>query len=283
MKKKIIAFALLIVFCFALAGCGGNDRPDEVESDKAQESAVISDDSAGTGAPDDNETESSPDGKGTVYKLPVGAESEYALYETVVNFLNNGFHYDDLKDVYDPNLTLAFFSKWEREAEDIYTLGMDYNESCDLIARLRARVAEMALPKDEGGEIDEDLIDYDALQREFPPTMQARIAEEYGSFRAYFEGYVEYFIYDLYRDGEIPFYSDQVYWEKVGEDELETSAFDYTDWDADLRSNFPPIYVMELGEYFNEYSHVANEMYYTKIDGSYYFLSFTYAVSGVGG
>lgn len=102
-----------------------------------------------------SEAESTPGSEETaVYKLPAGAASEYELYETVVDFLNKGFHYSALKDVFDQNLWFVTRSKMEAESENIFTLGMKYDEACDLIARLKEKASNMDFLIDEYGEIN---------------------------------------------------------------------------------------------------------------------------------
>lgn len=262
MRKKIaILLILTTVFCSVFAGCGQSDSPKGAENTKKP--------SAAAGGSED------------IYKLPAGAASEYELYETVVDFLNNGFHYSDLKDVYDPNLTTVFYSKWEEEPEDIFTLGMKYDEACALISRLKEKASQMDMPRDEYGEIEEDLIDYDAFQSEFPESLQPQIEGNHGGF----ENFIEMIIYadDVTGyDGENPFNSDQTEWEKKGKDELTIEKYHSNDWDDDLYKNFPQVYEMDLGVYIS-YEAYSMSLYFTKIDGRCYLISFAYAISGIGG
>lgn len=259
--KRIFISILAAITLFSLAGCGNSDSPKGAENTKKPSAAE--------------------DGSEDVYKLPAGTASEYELYETVVDFLNNGFHYDDLKDVYDANLTTVFYSKWEEKSEDIFTLGMKYDEACALIARLKEKASQMDMPRDEYGEIDEDLIDYDVFQSEFPESLQPQIEDNHSGF----ENFLEMILYadDVTGfDGENPFHSDQTEWEKKGRDEVVIEKYHSNDWDDDLYKNFPQVYEMDLGVYISNEGY-SMSLYFTKIDGRCYLLSFAYTVSGIGG
>ena len=211
--------------------------------------------------------------------------NSFTIYETVVDFLNNGFHYDDLKDVWDINLDLAFGSKWEDDPEDIFTLGMDYDEACTLIARLREKALTMDSPmrKVPGSNdvyfFDYQLVDYDAFQSEFPESMQAQINQNYDNFKEFIKN-CAYLGYPHspygYYDGKNPFGTDQTKWAKLGKSELEVKIYhNYGDWDEDLYLNFPLVYeINNLGKYrYHDLVYLMG-MYYTIIDGRYYFLDF---------
>lgn len=268
--KKILIGILAVVMMLSFAGCSEGDPTATAENTNTPTSAASS------------EPENTPDsGNTVVYELPAGAASEYELYETVVDFLNNGFHYDDLKDVFDLNLTIAFYSKCERKPEEIFTLGLKYDEASDLIARLRKKAANMDFLIDDYGEIDMDYIDYDAFISEFTESIRSQIDLEDSDF----ENFIENILYcdELFPDGENPFDTDQTEWEKKSEAELETYEYDdYENWDKDLFLNFPRIYGIELGTYI---SGDATSMYirYTEIDGRYYLVNFSYSTSGIGG
>ena len=64
--------------------------------------------SQGQSAVDSSARASQSDGE---FSLPEGADSEYELYQTVINYLNNGFHIDDLSSVRSVELTTVFWQK----------------------------------------------------------------------------------------------------------------------------------------------------------------------------
>ena len=92
MRKKnvynsIIGGILAAVMLLSFAGCGNSNLPVDSTDDIS-----ISTNSS--------EAESSSENVENVgYEFPAGAESEYALYTAVVDYLNNGFHADELKDI----------------------------------------------------------------------------------------------------------------------------------------------------------------------------------------
>lgn len=286
--KRILCGILAAAMMLIIAGCGESDSTTTTGSTKkpsvTTSGSVTEDTNEPTVTTGDSEANgSTPDsGEDAGYKLPAGAASEYELYKTVVDFLNNGFHYDDLKDVYDRNLMIVFYSKWEETPEKIFTLGMKYEEACDLIVRLINKTKEMDPPYDETGHIEEDLIDYDAFRSEFPESLQSQIDENHYDY--------EHFIEDIYYyaegldgiDGENPFRSDQTEWELKGEGELDIEVYHSNDWDDDLYTNFPRVYEVSLGKYIT-YEGYSMWFYYTKIEGRYYFLGLSYSISGIGG
>lgn len=287
--KRILSAVLAAAMMLSLAACSESDSSDSDKSSKNDSSVADSNSKADTDTDADTSSDESskPDsGEKVKYDLPAGAASEQELYESFIDYLNGGFHADDLSDIFDLNLCLDFFSKWEYDAEDIYTLGMDYNESCDLIARLRARVAEMDLPRDEYNEIDEDAVDYDILQNEFPEDMVEQFVKDHGSFEEFGEDFIEYFIYEdeFISEGENPYGTDQTEWKKLSWDMIERYEFDnYDDFDEDLYNNFPRIYCMDIGNYIEGNSIYEMYIYYTEIDGRYYMLSCPVALGNTGG
>ena len=288
MRKKIaILLILTTVFCSALAGCGNSDSPKGAESTKKPSATAGSAEADGT-----------PErGEADTYELPAGAESEYALYTTVVNYLNNGFHSDDLNGVYDPILT----------AVAIYTrpsglmLDMNYDEICSLIVKLRITWSKIETMLDASENIDafcdafrsefpgylpEENVASDAelepvlyklFQSECPENMQAQINEDPDRFEKFINAGVFHHPGNI-RDGENPYNSSQTEWEKMSEDALVISEFHYDDGNEDLYNSFPPMYFMGIGEYRDEegFNYLYEmEILYTKIDGRYYLISFT--------
>lgn len=278
MKKRILIGTLIAVLLLVLAGCGEKDvhgAPEDGETDP-----TASGDREDPGKEDAGKEDAGKEEAGT-YKLPAGAASEYELYKTVLAYLNNGFRSEDLKTVCDPVLTTVFYSKWEEDEEEIFTLGMNYDEACDLIARLRGKASQMDAPYDEYGELEEDLIDFDAFVEEFPEGMRGQIERNRRDFENFI---VDIFnmVFDFFHDGENPFYTDQTSWEVKPEGEYEVKEYHSNDWCDDLYENFPKVYELSLGTYIS-YEATEEWFYYTVIDGQYYFLSFARAVSGIGG
>jgi len=267
MRKKnvynsIIGGILAAVMLLSFAGCGNSNLPVDSTDDIS-----ISTNSS--------EAESSSENVENVgYEFPAGAESEYALYTAVVDYLNNGFHADELKDVFDLNLTLTFYSKLRNDPKDIITLGMKYDEACTFIARLRKVAENMDYPED-----DDDL-DYDAFFSEFPEDVLSRIDPEDLKGSA-----MQNFLYmildqdELRAEGENPYGTDQTVWVKVSEDEFENYEYDdYKDFDEDLLLNFPHMYGIDLGTYVYEDETFYMSILYTEIDGRYYCIGFSCVV-----
>ena len=303
MKKQILIGLLIAVMLLVLTGCGekdthgipengetnptaasgkeDTDKDETGKEDTGKDDAGEADNSDANDSDADDVEDNNVEDNDVAYKFPAGASSEYELYKTVLAYLNNGFHSDDLKTVCDPVLTMVFFSKWEEKEDKIFTLGMQYDEACDLIARLSAKAAQMNAPYDEYGELEEDLIDFDAFEGEFPEGMRGQIEQN----RRDFENFIVDIFYmesDFFHDGENPFYTDPTEWEVKQEGEYEVKEYHSNDWCDDLYDTFPKVYEVSLGTYID---YEATEMwfYYTQIDGRYYMLSFGYAVSGIGG
>lgn len=259
-RIRILIFMLIASMLLSFAACGENSLPQGEGSDKDATTTA-----GGTG------TENTPDG-GVVYKLPAGADSPYALYTTVIDCLNNGFHYDDLNDVFDMNLYIVFYTK-ATSADSNFTLGMKYDESCALIAKL-TNIARSDMPLDANGEFEDDLIDYYQFKTAFPEDMQSRINENHDDFEGFIEDlYVLIYVHDR-DDGKNPFGAEQTTWEKKSESELEIEKYD-TDRYEDLYANFPQVYEMEIGSYREGMDIHTIGIIYAKIGSSYYFLGFS--------
>lgn len=289
--KRAASFILAVLMFLTLAACvvviDRTEQESSVpsptgKSDKTPESTPGETGTEPVSTPDESNEgpEITPGGdKADGYRLPVGAASVYELYGTVVDFLNHGFHYDDLRNVYAPILTLAFFSKWTEKPEDNFTLGMNYDEACALIASLVDKASTIEPPV-RGGILDRYLIDYDAFQSLFPESMQAQINENYEGFK----NFIKDFAYYSYvpgsgdRDGENPFHTSQTVWEKLNQGELEIEAFHSNDLDEDLYLNFPQAYEIDLGRYADGYDVYRMGMYYVQIGVRYYFVGFQLTV-----
>lgn len=260
--KRILGILLTVIMLLGFAACSEPDSPERTENTKSPAASEI----------------------GDVYKLPAGARSEYELYKTVVNYLNNGFHLGDLKDVYDQNLSYTYASKLVRNPAENFTLGMQYEDACALIARLRDIVSELrSLTPEEYEELYGDLDDefpLDEFQKEFPESMQSQINENRDDFGEFIG---EIIFSDIYREGESPFRSDQTKWEEKSEDELEIINVQYGDSYEDMNSNFPNTYHMDFGEYRSGNDIIDMKLCYTKIEGRYYMIYFVTSVGSVGG
>lgn len=281
---KIIGGILAAVMLLSLVACGNSDLPGDTSGG--------------------SDTDDTPDsGKTVVYELPAGAESEYALYTTVVDYLNNGFHYDDLNDVYDPVLTaVAIFTRPEG-----FLLDVKYDELCALLVKLRGTWSKIQTMLDTYEDIDafcdafrsefpgylpdgviesdavldDDLI-YKLFQDQCPESLQAEINANRDKFEDWVDAGVLHNAGAGYiRDGENPYRSDQTVWEKMSEDELGISEFKYDEEYENLADTFPQMYFMEIGEYREEegFKYLYEmEIIYTKIEGRYYLINFTGAV-----
>lgn len=278
MKKRILIGSLIAVILLVLAGCGEKDTYRNPEDSATESTAVSGKEEPGKGDTDKEDAggENADGEDAGAYQLAAGASSEYELYKTVLGYLNNGFRSDDIKAVYDPALTMAFYLKCE-EDEGIFTRGMEYDETCNLIARLRTKAARMDVPYDEDGELEEDLIDFDAFEGEFPEGMRGQIEQNRSDFEDFIVN-IFYMASDFSLDGKNPFYTDQTEWEVKSEGEYEVQEY-HSD---DLNDNFPKVYEISLGTYI---SYEATEMWFycTQLEGRYYLLDFGYAVSGIGG
>ena len=265
----IIAAALLL----SLAGCVKPDPGESTNGGKETSSFESSETASGTSA-NGAETGTPDDSAEPVYQLPVGAESPYELYETVLRFLKSGFHYDDMEAIYDQNLTITFLSKSNIRSEMIFTLGLPYDESCALSAKLLNKAAEMR----KQGTLNIFDVDYDAFKSELPPSMQSHFGEIRGSFESFIDNYIIKAVrFGIYRDGENPFGEDLewIEWKEKSENELSITEYRYYETnDADLIANFPQIYVMDMGNYYINDANYETEVYYVKIDNRYYLVGF---------
>ena len=226
-----------------------------------------------------DETESSetsaaqPQIEGAVeFIFPEGAGSIYELYTIVLNYLNNGFNYNDLSSVYDPILTYTFDFKAEMD----FASGLSLEESCNLMARLVNIAEEQGIPLDEDGELEDDYIDAEAFRSEIPDMEDA-----------------DDFVEDLYAmlyaqslsDGVNPFHTQQTSWEVVPEENLETERYDfYEDFVDGFEEAFPNIYEVSLGTYRGEGTDLWHMGFYCfEYNGRYYFLGFSTVLGTAGG
>ena len=109
----------------------------------------------------------------------------------------------------------------------------------------------MDAPYDEDGEIEEDLIDFDAFKEDFPERMRGQIEND----RSGFENFIMELFYmdtDFFQEGENPFRTDQTQWEVLADGEYEVSKYHSNDWCDDLYENFPQVYELALGTYISD-------------------------------
>ena len=99
------------------------------------------------------------------YVAAKGAASEYELYTTMVAFLNNGFHYADLNDVYDLTMSSVFYTKWQSQYGYNFTQGMSCEEAYKLFAELKKIASQMEAPTNDA---EAAQLDFDAFKAAFP-------------------------------------------------------------------------------------------------------------------
>ena len=212
---------------------------------------------------------------GSDYKLPEGASSEYEVYVKAVDHANGDS--DAVDDVFDPILTLVFYTKGE-DPDENYTLGLDINESCNLISRMADKISDMGL----GYDYDNDDIDFDTLIEELPEDRQAMAREDLDEF----EDFVEMIAYGIvFRDEEIDdgFVGFDLSFETIDEEDYASEKMD-DDWlSDDFLKYFGNARMVDLGSEKQGNSVISVECYIMEIDGAYYLLSFTTTVGATGG
>ncbi len=212
---------------------------------------------------------------GSDYKLPEGASSEYEVYVKAVDHANGDS--DAVDDVFDPILTLIFYTKSE-DPDENYTLGLDINESCDLISRMADKISDMGL----GNDYDNDDIDFDTLIEELPEDRQAMAREDLDEF----EDFVEMIAYGIvFRDEEIDegFVGFDLSFETIDEEDYASEKMD-DDWlSDDFLKYFGNARMVDLGSEKQGNSVISVECYIMELDGAYYLLSFSTTVGATGG
>lgn len=158
---------------------------------------------------------------------------------------------------------------------------MKYDESCAYIERLREKASKILEEGGGPGEIDEEEF-YEAFHFELPEHMQSMFEDNHEALDVMILNLVN-FNYNNY-DGQNPYGTDQTVWEIKSENEFAFTEYDdYYKWDSDLRTNFPPVYYIELGEYQSGSSIYDMGLYFTKIENRYYFIDFTAVIGALGG
>lgn len=286
MKRRIISSILCLSLALAVVSCGKVEQGDSRRQEN-EHSTVDGENDREPNDPDqpiDNgywhdETESSetsaaqPQIEGAVeFIFPEGAGSIYELYTIVLNYLNNGFNYNDLSSVYDPILTYTFDFKAEMD----FASGLSLEESCNLMARLVNIAEEQGIPLDEDGEFEDDYIDAEAFRSEIPDMEDAD---------EFVEDLYAMLYYHSMSDGVNPFHTQQTSWEVVSEENLETERFDfYEDFVDGFEEAFPNIYEVSLGTYRGEGTDLWHMGFYCfEYNGRYYFLEFSTVLGTAGG
>lgn len=234
-----------------------------------------------------SQSASSKEENSSASELPKGADSKYELYKTVMNYLKNGYNLDDLKDVYDIPLTIVVEAKEEKDDERNFTLGMNWEESRTLIAKL-VKIADdtrSEMPREDDGRPDHEKIDYSPYKEAFPESMQQKIKDNDREFTGFiYENIIDYTDSKEYQGLN---HSKQSYadakWETMPEDKLRIDEYDRQSKDdyKDLRDNFPQIYEVDnIGEIETGRSTYSLGYYYTSVNGKYYFIRFQDTVGG---
>ncbi len=269
MKRRVISSVLCLSMLITAVSCETASQDDSRQTTNEHSTEV------GEGYEPDNPEQIVEDGywhdedttetqqiEGSVeFVFPEGAGSIYELYTIVLNYLNNGFHFEDVANVHDPILTFTFFAKSEYAFAD----GLNLEESYERMTRLVSIAEEQGMPLDEDNELDMDLIDIDAFgsdiaELEDPEEFIERL---YGVSNS------------LSQAGEHnPYSTEQTYWEEIPEDLLVVNANEYIG---------DSVYEIYIGSYDTSNEHM--EMYINcfEYNGRYYVLGFSTAVSGVGG
>ena len=239
--------------------------------------------SQGQSAVDSSARASQSDGE---FSLPEGADSEYELYQTVINYLNNGFHIDDLSSVRSVELTTVFWQKNQEKEKRNFTLGLKYDEACQLIAKLRKVAKEIDWPRRPDGSPDDELKDYSPFEKEFPESLQQQIKDNHEEFERFISELAFSALFKIDDDGESPFRGlEKTKWDTVSQSEFKSQENDLKENEKykDMTDNFPMCYMVDLGEYKQGRDVYYTGYYYTKIDGKYYFVAFDTAVGSAGG
>lgn len=200
------------------------------------------------------------------FKLPEGTSSEYKLYLKVLNYLNNGFHIEDIENVYDEALTTAFYYK----PKYLYDYEFDLDELCSLVNSIRKKSIEFGYGpiKDESEKVK---INYDEFRKLFPDKIQSRIDSDSSDYERFIEKIVSY----SYLNPDInPFATKQRKWDKIAEKDLSVIEND----DKDFNKNFSKVYDVALGNYVQNNENYEMTFHYTKLNGRFYLLGFSYAI-----
>lgn len=275
MKKKIISIVLSLSLAFAAVSCGQTEQETTEETTEETEAAETTEADETTEPAAESETEPAADtqapGGTEVAGFPEGAGSIYELYTDVVDFLNNGFHYDDLAGEFDPVFVYTFYAK----AEEDFASGLSFEESYDSMARIVSIVEEQGFPIDDNGFIDSELIDMDAFGDELDGMEDP---EEF------IEGLYGLIYRQMRAEGVNPFRTGQTSWEVIPEDSLEVTQYDfYQDFSEGFEEMFPSIYNVVIGSYNEDGAMIEGSFHCVEYNGRYYAVSFSSGVEASGG
>lgn len=259
-KARVILLVLILLAAALVGGCDSKKSSTETEKE-------------GTSAAD-------KDSKGNGFLKEAG--SEYELYKTVVKFLNNGFHYNDLSKVYDRMLVFALDMKISlARDEGRYFEGLTFSETYELFTKLKQIAVGMKAPADDKEATD---MDYTAFYKALPSTVSDKVKEDLDSYefthfiyQYFFRADKEYF--DA-MEGKNPFGSSQSEWTVLPKDEYSAELVKIPE-KMDPNGELPPIYTYTFEDYVEDNVRHRCGYHYTVIDGKYYFLEFTHRRSAV--
>ena len=253
-----VLLLVLILFTAAVAG-GCNSKKSSTESE-------------GTSAADKDS-----DGKAS----PKGAKSEYELYKTVVNFLNDGFHYNDLSKVYDSTLMLTLVAKLGRaNYEGKYFEGMTFSETYELFTKLKQIADGMEAPADDKEATD---MDYTAFYKAIPSSVSNKVKEDKDPYEFKRFIYKYFFKADVDFDGmegKNPFGTSQSKWSLLPRDEYRAELEKVAE-KRNPDGTLPPLYTYTFEDYVEDNVLYSCSYIYTEFDGKYYFLEFSRSRSTV--
>lgn len=266
-QVKAIILILILVTAILTVGCTPESPPLDPPTntptvDEGKESGATPTDKA------DAETET--------FVAVKGAATEYELYTTVVGFLNNGFHYADLGDVFDTTLASVFYTKWQTQYGNNFTSGMSCKDAYKLFTELKKIASQMEAPTNDA---EAAQLDFDAFKAAFPADKQQQINENQNSFKTMIVGY--FFRLEAEfpeQDGINPFHSAQTTWTVVPAEEYSAKQVDPETLSEDVINSFSAICVYTFDEYVDGNVHYKGGYYYTEIDGRYYMLGFNVTV-----
>ncbi len=261
-QVKAVLLILILVTAILTVGCG-----DRTKSDPPTITPSAEDNKGASITPTDKD-----DDTRDTYVAAKGAASEYELYTTMVAFLNNGFHYADLNDVYDLTMASVFYTKWQSQYGYNFTQGMSCEEAYKLFTELKKIASQMEAPTNDA---EAAQLDFDAFKAAFPADRQQQINEHLNSFKTLIVGYffrleVEY----QAQEGISPFRTPQTTWTVVPAEEYSAMQVNASELSEDVVSSFPAIKAYDFDGFADGNASYRSGYYYTEINGRYYLLGF---------
>lgn len=253
----------LLIFCtmLSVAGCTPESPP--------LDPPTITPSAEGNKGTSITPTDKDDDTRDT-YVAAKGAASEYELYTTMVAFLNNGFHYADLNDVYDLTMSSVFYTKWQSQYGYNFTQRMSCEEAYKLFAELKKIASQMEAPTNDA---EAAQLDFDAFKAAFPADRQQQINEHLSSFKTLIVGY--FFRLEMEyqaQEGTSPFRTPQTTWTVVPAEEYSARQVDASELSEDVVSSFPAIKAYDFDGFADGNASYRSGYYYTEINGRYYLL-----------